>query len=152
MEQHSLHAVGGRGFPRDGRKSGKHVFKKRLFPKKGHQKNTRPKTTLFTPFLLLFMFRSIMVATWPHPRIATKSIKVTPRNWEGGRRRSEWCFFFSNLKLDFWKWTFIFVHFWFFISRFEKNVENLTQTIMLTIVFLSLKKRDDKFWTFCIRF
>jgi hypothetical protein len=55
--------VGGRGFPRDGQKSGNHVCEKRLSPKKGHQKNIRPKTTLFTPFLLLFMFRSIMVAT-----------------------------------------------------------------------------------------
>jgi hypothetical protein len=54
---------GGEGFPRDGRKSGNHVFEKRLTPKKGHQKNTHPKTVVFTPFLLLFMFRSIMVAT-----------------------------------------------------------------------------------------
>jgi len=54
MEQNSLQAVGGQGFSRDGRKSGKHVFQKQLPPKKGHQKNTRRKTTLFTPFLSLF--------------------------------------------------------------------------------------------------
>jgi hypothetical protein len=29
--------------------------------------------------------------------------------------------FFSNLKLFFRKWTFIFVHFWFFRFKFEKN-------------------------------
>jgi hypothetical protein len=28
----------------------------------------------------------------------------TPKKW--------WCFFFSNLNLDFENWTFIFVHFW----------------------------------------
>jgi len=57
--------VGGRGegFPRDGQKSGNHDCEKRLSPKKGHQKNIRPKTAIFSRFLLLFMFRSIMVAT-----------------------------------------------------------------------------------------
>jgi hypothetical protein len=73
MEQHSLYGDGAaerRWFPRDGQKSGKHVCEKRLSPKNGHQKNTPPKTTLFshifpffTLFLLLFIFRSIMVAT-----------------------------------------------------------------------------------------
>jgi hypothetical protein len=44
-----------RWFPHDGQKSGKHVCEKRLSPKKGHQKNTPPKTTLFSPFLPNFI-------------------------------------------------------------------------------------------------
>ena len=45
--------------------------------------------------------------------------------------------FFQKYFDDFQKRTFINVHFRFFISRFEKNVENLTQTIMLSFAFLS---------------
>ena len=79
--------------------------------------------------------------------IPQRYLKNAPRRMP----KNEWCNVFSKVFWDFWKWTFIFVHFWFFISRFEKNVEYLTQTIMLTIVFLSWKNCDDKFWTFCIR-
>jgi len=56
--------------------------------------------------------------------------------------------FFPNLKLFFGKWTFINVHFSFFQNRFEKNIDFVTQTIMLTITFLSQFFRDDIFYIF----
>jgi len=45
--------------------------------------------------------------------------------------------FFPILFWIFQKRTFINVQFPFFISRFEKNIENHTQTIMLSFAFLS---------------
>ena len=56
--------------------------------------------------------------------------------------------FFSNL---FWKnekWTFINVHFPKKVFRFEKNIDFVTQSIMLTITFLSLKFCYDNFFLF----
>ena len=72
-------------------------------------------------------------------------IKVTPQNWEGGRR-SEWSeSFFPNLKWKNQKWTFINVHFPKKVFRFEKNIDFVTQTIMLTFTFLRWKKCYHKF-------
>ncbi len=45
--------------------------------------------------------------------------------------------FFPNLKRKNEKWTFINVHFPKKVFRFEKNDAFITQTIMLTITFLS---------------
>ncbi len=78
--------------------------------------------------------------THPH-----QSIKVTPQKWRKRTLKNEWCNVFSKVFLVFQKWTFIFVHFSFFSFRFEKNVENLTQTIMLSFGFLSWKFCYDKF-------
>ena len=82
-----------------------------------------------------------MVATWPLPSSLSRSIKVTPQDRQGGRR-SEWSeSFFSNLKQKNQKWTFINVHFPKKVFRFEKNIDFVTQSIMLTFTFLS--------WFFC---
>jgi len=58
MEQHSLQAVGGQGFLHNGQKSGKHVFQKRLPPKKDikripHQK--LPILPYFSPIFITFL-------------------------------------------------------------------------------------------------
>jgi hypothetical protein len=53
-------------------------------------------------------------------------------NWYRNESES----FFSNLKWKNPKWTFIFVHFQKKVFRFEKNIDFVTQTIMLTITFL----------------
>ena len=58
MEQHSLHGDGAaerRYISRDGQKSGKHVFEKRLSPKKGHQKNTPIENHNFSHFSTIFI-------------------------------------------------------------------------------------------------
>ena len=84
---------------------------------------------------------SIMVATWPPPWVCIRIIKVTPQDWEGGRR-SEWSeSFFSKVFWIFQKRTFINVLFPKKVFRFEKNIDFVTQSIMLTFTFLS--------WIFC---
>ena len=56
--------------------------------------------------------------------------------------------FFSNLFWKIGKWTFINVHFLKKSFRFEKNIDFVTQSIMLTITFLSLKFCYDNFFLF----
>ena len=81
------------------------------------------------------------------PPHAIQSIKVTRRKWRKRMPKNEWCNVFSKVFWDFEKRTFINVHFWFSRFRFEKNVKNLTQTIMVSFAFLSWKICYDNFLT-----
>ena len=103
-------------------------------------------TTIFHKLLAL------PAASPPISSLSPLQIYIIPKILKEPSPKSEWCNVFSKVFWDFWKWTFFFVHFWFFISRFEKNVENLTQTIMVTFVFLSWKICYDKILDIFIRF
>jgi hypothetical protein len=54
MEQHSLHG-GAAMVPARWSKKWQTCLRKTTFLKNGHQKNTPPKTTLFSPFLPIFI-------------------------------------------------------------------------------------------------
>jgi hypothetical protein len=97
MEQHSLHG-GAAMVPARWSKKWQTCLQKTTFLKNGHQKNTPPKTTLFSPFLPNFITFYILQHYGRHvtrsPLLAQEH-KGNPRNWEGGRRISDDVSFFQ---------------------------------------------------------
>jgi hypothetical protein len=89
-----------RGFSKHGQKSGKHVCEKRLSSKTDIKRIIHPKLQNFTIFyhflpnfitfyILQHYGRHVTTPSHRHPEH-----KGNPRNWEGGRRRSDDdCFF-----------------------------------------------------------
>ena len=118
-------------------------------PQKRPTKNSEKRLSKILDHLLYFFCRF----TNPHHNghnadCAThgvQSIKVRSPKWGGRTLKKWWCNVFSKVFWDFEKRTFINVLFLIFSYRFEKNVENLTQTIMLSFAFLSWKFCYDNF-------
>ena len=118
-------------------------------PQKWPNKNCAKRPPNFRDHLLYFSSR---IPNLQHNalillklKITHQSIKVRSRKWRKRTLKNEWCNIFSNLFSIFQKRTFINVHFSFFSFRFEKNVNFLTQTIMLSFAFLSWKICYDNF-------